>query len=207
MVAKEPNLKEIERKTYISYHQDGLLDIFASLYIVGFSIGILLDFIWDYSFGLFIPGFLVVLVLPLWIAAKRKITLPRIGFVKFGTSGSKKVTIILTGLTIVGGLFFLAFALLIKSSSWTDFIFANGLILVGIGGLTISFLFGYATGLKRLYAYGVLALAIFVGGHFLGVFFAYLVLMLGVTVMLVGSSLLIQFVRKYPLKGEDFVVQ
>ncbi len=206
MVAKEPNLKEIERKTYISYHQDGLLDIFASLYIVGFSIGILLDFIWDYSFGLFIPGFLVILVLPLWIAAKRKITMPRIGYVKFGTGG-KKVTIIFTGLMVVGAFFFLAFALLVKSSSWADFIFTNGLILVGIGGLTISFLFGYATGLKRLYAYGVLALALFVGGHFLSVFFAYLVLMLGVAVMLVGSYLLIQFVRKYPLKGEDSVVQ
>jgi len=205
-MAKEPNLKEIERKTYISYHQDGLLDIFASLYIVGFSIGILLDFIWDYSFGILIPGFLVVLVLPLWLAAKRKITMPRIGFVKFGTN-SLKLTAILTGLTVVGAFFFLTFALFIKSSVWADFISTNGLILMGIGSLTVSFLFGYATGLKRLYAYGVLALALFVGGHFLSVFFAYLVLTLGVAVMLVGSSLLVRFVRKYPLKGEDFIVK
>lgn len=204
---KEPDLKEIERKAYIFYNQDGLLDIFTSIYIIGFAVGILLDFIWDYSFGLFIPAMLVALVLPLWITAKRKITMPRIGFVKFGSRGSKKVLTIFTGLMVLGLAFLMLFTLF-RGQSWLyDSIIANGLILVGVGGLAVSFLLGYASGLNRLYSYGLLVLALFLVAHFLGVFFAYMLLVLGATVMFVGFVLLVRFVRKYPLKGDPTVVQ
>jgi hypothetical protein len=204
---KEPNLKEIERKSYIAYHQDGLLDIFTSIYILGFAAGIILDAVYDYSFGLFLPGILVAIVLPLWIAVKKQITLPRIGFVKFGGQGSKKVTAILTGIVAFGAGFFLIFVLLFRSSAWMTFILENGLLLVGIGGLVVCSLFGYAMGLKRVYAYGVLAFALFVVGHFSGIFFADLLIVLGITVMAVGFALLVQFLRKYPLKGEESIVQ
>jgi hypothetical protein len=60
-------------------------------------------------------------------------------------------------------------------------------------------------GLKRLYAYGLLALIVLVIGHFLSIFFAYLLLALGITVMVAGFALLIGFVRKYPLQGEKAI--
>jgi len=46
MVIEEPNLREIEKKAYMSYHQDGLLDIFVGVYILGFGLGIWVDRIW-----------------------------------------------------------------------------------------------------------------------------------------------------------------
>jgi len=200
-MTKQVDLKELERKAYTSYHQDGLIDIFASIYIIGFSIGILLDFNWDFSLGVLIPGILVVLVLPLWISAKRKITMPRIGYVNFGTRGKTKLTAIFVGLTVLGIAFFFAFALFVETS-WLQVIIENGMIAVGLGALAVSALFGYATGIKRLYAYGIIALTLFAIGYFFNIFFAYIVFVLGLTVLSAGFALLIEFVRKYPLKGE-----
>ena len=201
-MTKEINLKEIEKKAYTSYHQDGLIDIFASVYIIGFSVGILLDYIWDFSFGVLIPGFLVVVVVPLWIAAKRKITMPRVGYVNFGTKGKSKITAIFVGILALGVAFFFAFALYIESS-WLAFILENGMIVVAIGVFFICSLFGYATGIKRLYAYGIFAMALFAVGYLFEIFFAYIVLALGLTVLSAGIALLTSFIKKYPLKGDQ----
>jgi hypothetical protein len=61
-------------------------------------------------------------------------------------------------------------------------------------------------GLKRLYAYGLLALVLFVSGHFIGIFFGYILITLGIAVMACCFALLISFVRKYPLQGEKAIV-
>ena len=102
-MGKEPNLKEIERKAYMSYHQDGLLDIFAGLYVLGFGLGIFVDLILDFGMGMILmPAVFVSLALPLWIAAKRRITMPRIGFVNFGIRGANKLTAIFIGTMVAG---------------------------------------------------------------------------------------------------------
>jgi hypothetical protein len=206
----EPNLKEIERKAYISYHQDGLLDIFAGLYILGFGLGIFMQIIWDLSFGIIIPAILVTTVLPIWIAAKRKITMPRIGFVNFGTRGVNKLTAVFLG-TMVAGLFaFFAFTFAISQRGlrqWLDLIVQNGMLVVGLGSLSVCALFGYTMGLKRLYAYGLLAAISLVIGHFMGIFFGYIIMALGTAVMVAGFVLLTNFVRKYPLKGDKAIAE
>jgi len=207
-MTKEPNLKEIERKAYMSYHQDGLLDIFAGLYILGFGLGIFMQIIWDFSFGIILPAILITTVLPIWVAGKRKITMPRIGFVNFGTRGANKLTAVFIG-TMVAGLFaFLAFTFATSQSGlrqWLDLIVQNGMLIVGFGSLAVCALFGYAMGLKRLYAYGIVAAISLVIGHFMGIFFGYIIMALGTTVMAVGFVLLTNFVRKYPLKGDKAI--
>ncbi len=208
MVANEPNLKEIERRAYMSYHQDGLLDIFAGVYVLGFGLGILMDTIWGFSFGVAMPAVLVATVLPIWVAAKRRITMPRIGFVKFGSQGTNKLMAIYIGMFIAGlGTFFAYMVFQGGQSPWIDVIFQNGLIVVGFGSLAVCALFGYSMGLKRIYAYGLLALIALVIGHFTGIFFAYIFSALGITVMAAGFALLIGFVNKYPLKGEKTIAE
>lgn len=207
-MAKEINLKEIERKAYMSYHQDGLVDVFGGLYILGFGLGIFMQIIWDFSFGVIIPAILITTVLPIWIAAKRKITMPRIGYVNFGTRGANKLTIVFIG-TMVAGLFaFFAFTFATSQNGlrvWLDLIFQNGMLVVGFGSLAICALFGYTMGLKRLYAYGLLAAFSLIIGHFLEIFFAHIIIALGTTVIVVGFILLINFVKKYPLKGDKTI--
>ena len=209
-MTKEPNLKEIERKAYMSYHQDGLLDIFAGFYILAFGLGIFTTIIWDYSFGLIIPGALIAVFLPIWIAAKRQITMPRIGYVNFGIRGVNKITAIFIGMMVVGLGAFFVFTLTSAQSGarqWLDLIFQNGMLLVGFGSLAVCILFGYSMGLKRLYAYGLIAAVSLVIGHFLGIFFAYILFALGITVMVTGVAVLINFERKYPLKGDKAIAE
>ena len=210
-MTEEPNLKEIERKAYMSYHQDGLLDIFAGIYIIGFGLGIFVDIVWDFGMGVIIfPGGFIAVALALWIAAKRKITMPRIGFVNFGTRGANKLTAVFIG-TMVAGLFaFFAFTFVTSQSGlrqWLDLIVQNGMLIVGLGSLSVCALFGYTMGLKPLYAYGLVAAFSLVLGHFMGIFFGYIIMALGTTVMVVGFVLLTNFVRKYPLKGDKAIAE
>jgi hypothetical protein len=208
---QEPNLKEIERRAYTSYHEDGLLDIFVDVYVLGFGLGVFLDTLWESGFGSIMPAILVATILPIWIAAKRKITMPRIGFVKFGPSGgTTKLMAIFIGLAVAGLGVSVVFTLALSqngSHQWLDLIFQNGMLIVGFGSLAVCILFGYSMGLKRLYAYGLLALISLAVGHFLGVFFAYILMALGTTVMVAGIVLLIGFVRKYPLQGDKAVAE
>jgi len=211
-MTEEPNLKEIERRAYMSYHQDGLMDIFAGMYILGFGLGIFMDVIWDFGMGvIIIPGGLIAVALPIWIAAKRKITMPRIGFVKFGPAGgASKLMAIFIGLAVAGLGFFFVFTLATFQSGsrqWLDLIFQNGMLIVGFGSLAVCILFGYSMGLRRLYAYGLLAMITLVIGHLLGIFFAYILSVLGITVIATGVALLIGFVKKYPLKGDKAIVE
>jgi hypothetical protein len=201
-MTKEPNLKEIERKAYMSYHQDGLLDIFVAVFILGFGLGIWMDMTWEFGFGTAMPAILMVTVLPIWIAAKRKITMPRIGFVKFGPQSINKLIAILIGLAVAGlGVFFAVTFTQGGRPIWLDVILQNGMLVIGLASLAICSLFGYSMGLRRLYAYGLLTLILFVIGHFVGIFFGYILLILGTIVMATGFALLVSFVRKYPLQG------
>ena len=107
-MTKQNTLREIEKKAYMSYHQDGLLDIFVGLYALAFGLGMIADKTLEFGFGTIMPAILIAIVLPIWIEAKRKITMPRIGFVKFGTRGSNKLFALLLGLAVAGlGVFML----------------------------------------------------------------------------------------------------
>jgi hypothetical protein len=202
-VTKQDTLREVEKKTYMSYHQDGLLDIIIGLYALAFGIGIVADKILDFSFAVLMPGILIAVILPIWIQAKRKITLPRIGYVNIGTKGSNKLFALLLGLSVAGlGVFFLFTMMTFQNGrpEWIETIlFQYGMIWIGLGAAVIGSLFAYTMGLKRLHGYGLLTLALFVSGYFLGVPFEYLLLVVGSVIIASGAVLLARFIRKYPL--------
>ena len=206
-MTKQNTLREVERKAYISYHQDGLLDIFIGIYALAFGLGIVADTILDFSFAAFMPGVLVAIFLPIWIEAKRKITMPRIGFVKFGAKGSNKLFAIFIGLLVAGlGVFFVFTLAMVKDGRpvWIETMLQYGMILVGLGGGAISSLFAYTMGLKRLYGYGLLWFALFASGYFITVPLEYILLAIGSVIVASGAVLLVRFVQRYPLpKGAN----
>lgn len=201
-MTKQNTLREIEKKAYMSYHQDGLLDIVIGVYALSFGLGIVADKILDFSFAVIMPGILIAIVLPIWIQAKRKITMPRIGFVNFGARGSNKLFAVFLGLAVAAlGVFFL-FTLATAQNGrpvWIDIIFQYGMVLIGLGAAVIGSLFAYTMGLKRLHVYGLLTLALFASGHFLSIPFEYLLLTIGGVIIASGAALLVQFIRRYPL--------
>jgi predicted small integral membrane protein len=202
-MTKQNTLREIEKKAYMSYHQDGLLDIFVGLYALAFGLGMIADKTLEFGFGTIMPAILIAIVLPIWIEAKRKITMPRIGFVKFGTRGSNKLFALLLGLAVAGlGVFFLFTLATFQNGrpEWIDILFQYGMIWIGLGAAVIGSLFAYTMGLKRLHGYGLLSFALFASGYFLSIPFEYLLLVIGSIIIVSGAILLAQFVRRYPLQ-------
>ncbi len=153
---KKPNLREIEKNTYMSYHQDGLIDIFVGFYILLFGAGILLHTVTEFSTWFIIPAIFPSIMVPIWISFKRRITIPRIGYVKFGLRSANKLMAVFLGLTVAGLGVFMVFGLGgSMGQSWAiavmDLIISNSMIIIGISAVLISSLFAYTMGLKRLY--------------------------------------------------------
>lgn len=195
------NLREVEKRTYSSYHQDGIIDIFIGTYIILFATSILVNNILDLSTWFVIPAIFPALIVPVWMALKKRITIPRIGYVKFKATGVNKLTSLFIG-TLVAGVF--AFFLFAFGSTQTwalelrNIVTQNGMLLIGLGAFIISSLFGYTIGLKRLYAYGALALALFGLLQFITFPFEYILFAIGLIIITCGIILLTRFVQKYP---------
>ena len=77
------NLKDIEKKVYISYHQDGILDISLGLLILLFGIAM-------YTHLIAFVGLIPVLVMGVGYLAKKFITIPRMGYVNFSNARKEK---------------------------------------------------------------------------------------------------------------------
>jgi hypothetical protein len=202
-MTKQNTLRKIERKAYMSYHQDGLLDMVIGLYALSFGLGIFVDKILEFSFAAIMSAITISIVLPIWIHAKKKITMPRIGFVKFGAGGSNKLFAIFLGLAVASLGVSLALGVFMIGQNgrpvWLEILFQYGMIWIGLGAAVIGSLFAYNMGLKRLHGYGLLTLALLVSGHFLGIPFESLLLTIGSVIIASGAALLVQFIRRYPL--------
>jgi len=75
------------------------------------------------------------------------------------------------------------------------------MIIIGVSAAAISSLFAYTMGLNRLYAYGLLTLALVLPAHFIIIPFGYSLLAIGLVIFVNGIVLLMQFVRKHPLRA------
>ena len=206
-------MRDIEKKTYMSYHQDGLLDIFIGIYVLLFGIGISLMTMTDFNMWFIIPAIFPAIMIPIWISAKKRITMPRIGYVNFGIRGVNKMMAIFIGLMVAGLGMFMVFGLGASiGEGWAltlrDFFISNSMLIIGIGAIAVTSLFAYTMGLKRLYGYGLLIFVLFFTGHFITIPFEYFLLTIGSVIIISGFVLLLQFIRKYPLpQGDKINVQ
>jgi len=202
-MTNETSLKEVEKKTYMSYHQDGLIDIFIGIYALLFGAGIIINIALDLDMGFLIPAIFPVIMIPYWNQLKKKITMPRIGFVKFRRTASNRMTMVLLGLMVAGIITFMGLTFT-ATQSWAlplkEFIASYYMIIIGISAATVTSLFAYTLGLKRFNAYGILTLVLFVTGHFITVPFEYFPITIGLVIILNGAVLLKQFTQKYPIQ-------
>jgi hypothetical protein len=191
------NLKELERKAYLSYHQDGILDIFVGFSILLFSLWALIDM--PYLAGAFIAVFT-----PLYAQVKKQITVPRLGYVKFAPSRTAKIQKNILVLVIAGVLAFIPGVLLFVTTEQgilapIQFLVDYGLIVIGIAGMTLLAIVAYISELRRLYAYSALFFAISTCGYFLSIPLVYYPMTLGAVILLSGAYLLTRFIHMYPL--------
>jgi len=207
------NLKEIEKKAYRSTFQDGIWDIFLGLTLLILAIGALLSNI-GVTKGVHMTILIALLavVFLAFIAGKKFITVPRMGFVKFGPKRKSKIRksrIILLVSVVAGAVVFAAAALVIRSypSGRPKLLLLLPAAWIVNAIIVFSFL-AYYLDCTRLYAYGVLfALPVpvdMVVKEFAGVNLSPIAFAIPATVMLViGTVLLVRFLRDYPFPSKE----
>jgi len=195
---KNINLKEIERKVYTLYHEDGIIDIFAGAWILVFGIlAIRTDRVW-------VAGMFPVYGLALFVAIKKKITVPRIGYMKFNHRQKSKIEKVFFSIHIV----IYSFAILLythNTPSWIDTLFQEYPMLFFGAIVTLFFIVAVWTlNIRRFYAYALLTLIVSIGGHMIDTDVSYGVfpVLLGVLIMSAGVLMLNQFLQKYPVQME-----
>lgn len=207
-MGEEIDLKELEKKAWRSFFQDGLWDIYFGLLLLALGLS---------SFTLFInlpePLNLIVVLIPIYsiailllILGKKYITTPRIGYIKFGTKRKKikkklalilGVQVIITILMVI----FTAFGLF-------QYIQINSIIIMLMIGLLFVALpigiIAYFWDFPRLYVYGLLGGSGFfiaeilnpIIGQPFDLFIPYIII--SGSMLIVGMSYFIRFLKKYP---------
>ncbi len=206
------NLNEIEKKAYRSTFQDGLWDIFLGLLLFNLAVGALLaNRGVSERLNMTILTALGVLIVIAFVIGKKRITVPRMGIVKFGPKRKRKIwksRLILIGSVLAGLIVFLAAILIsyhpagrprilfILPAAWV----ANTIIVFS--------LLAYYLDCARLYAYGLLfALPVpcqIILKKLFGVNLITMTLAVSAAVMIfIGTLLLNRFLKDHPLSDRE----
>jgi hypothetical protein len=191
------NIKEIEKKVYTLYHEDGIIDVFAGAWIVMFGLLAI------YTERVWVAGMFPVYGLPLFVAGKKKITAPRIGVMKFGRTQLSKIEKVFFSVHAVVYSFGIIYYTR-NTPSWDTFFQDYSLLFFGVIVTLFCIVVVWMLGVRRFYAYAVLTLVVSVGGYVIDTDVSYGVfpVMLGVLIVGVGLFILNQFVEKYPVHTE-----
>ena len=202
------NLTDIEKKAYRSMFQDGIWDIFLGSILLSLAVIALLS-----NRGMPEGQQMIVLIVlqgaavAFFIVGKKCVTVPRMGFVKFGRQRKGKIRkshVVLLGSAVVGAVAFLVTSQVIHGTQTDRLRLIDFMPLVWAANAMVVFsLLAHYLDCPRLYGYGVLfALPVPVDRAirtFAGVNLSPLAFAVPAIVMLaIGAVLLAGFLRRYP---------
>jgi len=190
------NMEKIRKEVYLSYTEDGLIDLSIGLVIFGFGALLLADAPW-------MVGALGMLPLIILYLGKRILTVPRIGSLQPAMSVKRKLTGFLSSM-FATGLGVLALFVL-TSRSGGDLLSGHSLALFGLVlAFGISAL-GLVLKTNRLYIYAFLVFVAMAAGELLQgtitIFDTFLVAVIGAgaVILISGIIVLVRFMLKYPV--------
>ncbi len=196
------NLKEIERRAYISYHGDGLVDILVGICLFIVSLYAYVEMVW-------LAGSMVAVMAPIYMAMKKKYTFPRIGQVTFSKSRkgrSKNTYLFLIGMNIV----FLLFGFLFWSAfsgdtqpQWMHLMIESYALVFGVVGAALWAVVSYITELTRFNRYAAATLVVLGSASFIPTPFIAHVFVLSAIITVSGYLQLQSFKGQYPLFEES----
>ena len=198
-MSQDANYKQLERKAFLSYHQDGLLDILISLYLIGFGV-----FIATGNVVFMTIGWLPVM---LFIPLKNKITVPRFGYVRFSSQRQSRYRLLLgiaVGVLLLA--FFMGMFVFVQSGQMPNAVEAflkqyDMFLLCSIMSILLLTV-GALVGLSRLYIYAGLLFLSSAIGSYLWLNPAIYLVGVGLIILINGLLMLVRFIRKYPLSPE-----
>ena len=187
------DLRQLEKKTWRSFYQDGLVDIEIGMILIVSMICQLFNTARFYLYALYI------IPAASYIIAQRIISRPRLGMVKFSKQRNRKrhwLSIIITTSTVF--LLILTMKGILQKIPMTP-------VFIGIFILTLFSIMAFFLNLYRLYFYGVLITLSFAASEMIiirtGIIArgAFVWLVSGIIIMASGIWLLVKFLRKYPI--------
>ncbi|MFX0021281.1 MAG: hypothetical protein ACFE9S_03075, partial [Candidatus Hermodarchaeota archaeon] len=157
-IAENIDLKEIEKKTWRSTLEDGILDIYFGILVLSIGIGITLSDFLPEPFDSLLPIILMIIGLILFLLGKKYITQPRLGVVKFGFKQKSRKFKTVIVLSINAIILLIAYIMrIINPDLWSIFpVYIQGLI-TGLLFITVPLCFAaYFLQHPRLYFIAIL---------------------------------------------------
>ncbi|UCH42814.1 MAG: hypothetical protein JSW16_08420 [Dehalococcoidales bacterium] len=208
------NLKELERKAFLSTYQDGLWDMCIGLIVICMSFFLYRPATGYSPLNIVLVLACMALACALFLAGKKFITLPRMGQVKFGEKRTRrrKTMAIVLGVVVL----FQAALLVIQFVGWRNPEFgamlneffqerdAMDLAVATLGSLFVGpsmILVAYFMDLTRGYFIAVMiALTVFLMIYLNQPIYA---IIIGILIAVPGVVLFLRFLQKYPLHREE----
>ena len=195
-MSEKLNMNDIKRQVYLSYSEDGLIDLAIGLVIFGFGTLLMFDVPW-------LGGVVGAIPLLIWYLGKRYLTIPRIGTIQPGKTMKKQFMGFSVSMIAIGLGALVLFILI--AGSGENLLADHPLALFGlILALGISAL-GLVMKTNRLHLYAFLVFASMAGGDILNksieTMDVYLlsVIIAGGIIIIAGCIVLIGFLQKYPV--------
>jgi hypothetical protein len=207
------SLRELEKRAYRSTFQDGIWDVFLGIILLNMAISILLPEL-GFTRGNIISDLNVIYIffllfgLAFFTLGKKYITVPRMGYVKFGPKRKRNLTksIVVLSLSVILGLvlFILTMSGKIPYALRVKFHFVP--IIFALNVIIVFSLLAYFLDFERLYIYAFLYAVPFVIGRPLQQIIGYRYML--TTLLFISSSIMIivglvffvRFIKKYPKK-------
>lgn len=186
------DLRQLERKAWTSYHNDGLWEILLGLMLLPLGLRGLTDQLAWYAA---LPAGPV-----LFLMAKKHITVPRMGLVRFGPTRRRKrkmIAVIVT-LSVLATL-----ALWAAATSGAPWVYGKGVFIslgVGLWVFVLFSLMAHWMDFPRLYVIGLVLASAHATTEFLNSAIPFIAGACGI--LLAGLVLLRRFLRRYPLPRE-----
>jgi hypothetical protein len=193
----------LERKAYLAYHEDGLIDVLTGVILTYTGLFILSDV--DFP----LLSWFVIMTPLLYAEIKRRVTDPRIGHVKFGPGRRRRQQkVVMVIALIVNVLLVLSFFLERNTlfEPWRAVEPVWGVLIAGTGIISlVLYTIGHLNEVSRFRWYSGFSIVLFSIAHFvtapsLGIFerMAYAGIPLGCIMIFNGILNLWRFLQKYP---------
>ena len=190
------DLRKLEIKAYLHFHQDGILDIIIGCIILVFGIEMVHKDFW------ILPVFSFELI-SAWMSIKKLITVPRMGTVVFRKARQTIWLFVLVFLSVFA--FAVTLFIAMKRGSLSGL-----MILTHYPLLIIAVLFSVPLaagalyfGINRYYAYILSLFFVLVPGQHLYSHEPSRVIFIGAAIILCGASVLLRFIHTYPLSSRE----
>lgn len=212
-MSEDAQFNKLAKKTYLSYHQDGMVDILMGWIILSIGLGVATGWFGPWALlGFFIAG-------ALYAPLKRRITIPRIGYVEFTPNWRRealtKIVYPLVVCTFMVGLLLVAGVpegvtpvgpVWTPSEAWPDlklWLEGKGSFMFGVAAFVLFGVVGLATEIRRFYAYAMISLAVMTSGQVLSFKTHISIIILGCIFLIVGVAMLVRFLRKHPILSHN----